>query len=319
MSHHTMRYRRLGRTELRVSELSHGAARGADQPDEFIRTIHAAIDAGINLFDTAAVYGEGESERVLGRALIGHDNVLVQSKYRPYDSNAPWATYTGSPEALRATVEQSLKRLKRDHIDILLGHGIRTVDTLDRFLSDGCYDAMVKLRDEGKVRFIGISELSEGDGEHEVLKRAVPTGMFDVVMLTINFMLQAAIDEVLPLCETDDVGTVVMMPLNQASPESGLVSVSAALECVRRHVAEGNVPDDPPYTDASLFDFLGSMSVPEAALRFVLAQEVSSCCVGARSQARLAENLRAVDPPYLDATTLGRLRELFGGIRQQVR
>jgi aryl-alcohol dehydrogenase-like predicted oxidoreductase len=186
-------------------------------------------------------------------------------------------------------------------------------------MSDGCYDAMVKLREQGKVRFVGISELSEGDGTHQVLQRAVPTGAFYVVMLTLNFLLQTAAEMVLPLCHQYDVGTVVMMPLNQASRQSGLVSLPAALECVRRHIAAGNLPDEPPYTDPKLFDFLQPLSIPEAGLRYVLVHPVGSCCVGMRSPERLEENLAALDPPNLDAATLGRLRELFGRIRSQVR
>jgi len=315
-----MLYRRLGRTDLSVSELSFGAARGAaEDPQQFIATVKAVIDAGINFIDTAESYDDGESERVLGEALQGHEDVLVETKYRPYDSHAPNATYTGSPEQLIASAEASLRRLRRDRLDVFLGHGIRTLDTLDRFLTDGCYEAMVKLRDQGKVRFLGISELSEGDGTHEVLKRAVPTGAFDVVMLTLNFLLQTAAEAVLPLCRQHDMGTVVMMPLNQASPQSGLVSVPAALECVRRHMAHGNLPAEPPYTEAGLFDFLSPYSIPEAGLRYVLAHEVSTCCVGMRSPQRLEENLRAVDPPYLDPARLTRLRELFGRIQWQVR
>jgi aryl-alcohol dehydrogenase-like predicted oxidoreductase len=315
-----MRYRRLGRTDLEVSELSYGAARGATgTPKQFIATVHACIDAGINLVDTATGYDDGDSERVLGEALQGHDDVIVETKYRPYDGWAPEAAYTGSPQALIASAEESLRRLRRDRLDIFLGHGIRTLESYERFMSDGCYDAMVKLREQGKVCFIGLSELSEGDGTHEILQRAVPSGAFDVVMLTVNFLLQTAIDSVLPLCKRHDVGTVVMMPLNQASPQSGLVSVPAALECVRRHVAQGNLPDAPPYTDPHLFDFLQPHSIPAAGLRFVLAQRVSTCCVGMRTPERLAENLQVVDPPYLDAARQTRLRELFGSVRSQVR
>lgn len=315
-----MRYRRLGRTDLEVSELSYGAARGATgTPQQFIATVHACIDAGINLVDTATGYDNGDSERVLGEALRGHDDVIVETKYRPYDGWGPDAAYTGSPQALIASAEESLRRLRRDRLDIFLGHGIRTLDSYERFMSDGCYDAMVKLREQGKVCFIGLSELSEGDGTHEILQRAVPSGAFDVVMLTVNFLLQTAIDSVLPLCKRHDVGTVVMMPLNQASPQSGLVSVPAALECVRRHVAQGNLPAAPPYNDPHLFDFLEPHSIPAAGLRFVLAQRVSTCCVGMRTPERLAENLRVIDPPYLDAARLDRLRELFGSVRSQVR
>lgn len=315
-----MLYRRLGRTDLEVSEISYGAARGASSdPAQFIATVHAAIEAGVNLIDTAGGYDRGESERVLGEALAGRRDVLVETKYCPYTGYAPAAEYVGTPQALVASVEESLRRLRRDRIDILLGHGIRTLPTLERFMTDGCYEAMVRLRQEGKARFLGISELSEADGTHEVLKKAVPSGSFDVVMLTINFLLQTAVDFVLPLCRRHDVGTVVMMPLNQASKESGLVSLPAALECVRRHVQRGNLPAEPPYTEGDLLDFLAPHSIPQAALRYVLAQPISSCCVGTRTPQRLRENLQAIDPPYLDETRLSRLRELFGRIHVQVR
>lgn len=315
-----MRYRRLGRTGLNVSELSFGAARGATQdPANFIATVHAVIGAGINFIDTAANYDNGDSERVLGEALVGHDDVIVETKYRPYDSYAGDALYTGTPAALIASAEESLRRLRRDRLDILLAHGIRTRQSLDRFMTDGCYDAMLKLRSQGKVRFIGMSELSEADGTHEILRLALPSGGLDVVMLTINFLLQTAIDSVLPLCRAHDTGTVVMMPLNQASKESGLVGVAAALECIRRHIAAGNLPDQPPYNRPDLFDFLSPYSIPETALRFVLAQDVSTCCVGVRGAQRLRENLAAVDPPYLDAPRLARLNELFSCIQSQER
>ncbi len=315
-----MRYRRLGRTGLEVSELSYGAARGArTDPAAFIEVVHACIDAGLNFIDTAGGYDGGYSETVLGEALVGHDEVIVETKYCPYENYSPQAAYIGTPDQLIASAEESLRRLRRDRLDIFLGHGIRTLETLDRFMEDGCYEAMVKLREEGKVRFIGISELSEADGTHRILQRAVPTGAFDVVMLTINFLLQTAAETVIPLCRAHDVGTVVMMPLNQPSKESGLVSLAAARECVRRHIAHGNLPAEPPYTAEDLFAFLEPFSIPEAGLRYVLTQDISTCCNGVRSKERLAQNLSVVDPPYLDAARLGRLRELFGRIQWQVR
>ena len=164
-----MLYRQLGRTNLKVSELGLGAARGAarDRP-RFVETVKAAIDAGVNFIDTAAGYDDGMSEEVLGEALHGREDVIVETKYRPYDGCLPGAAYTGSPKALTASVEGSLRRLKRGHLDILLGHGLRTLESLDRFMNDGCLDAMIRLRARGTVRFIGISELSEGDGTHEI-------------------------------------------------------------------------------------------------------------------------------------------------------
>ena len=315
-----MQYRTLGKTNLTVSALGYGAARGnTDTPQQVIAAIHAALDAGINFFDTAAGYDNGDSERVLGEALLGREQAIIETKYCPYETYAPEAAYVGTPQALVASLEESLRRLKRDHVDILLGHGMRTLESFDRFMNDGCYAAMQKLRDQGKVRFIGISELSEADGTHQVLQKAVPSGAFDVVMLTINILLQTAAESVLPLCEQHNVGTVVMMPLNQASKVSGLVSVPAALECVRRHIAEGNLPDEAPYTDPHLFDFLAPYSIPEASLRYVLSQNISTCCVGMRTAERIDANLRAIDPPYLSPAQFEQINALFGRIHKQVR
>ncbi len=311
-----MNYRRLGRTNLQVSELGYGAARGYDD-GSMQATVVAALDAGLNFFDTAGGYGD--SELALGEVLQGRTDVIIQTKYCPYETYAVGATYLGTPEALVASAEESLRRLRRDYLDIFLGHGLRTLDSLDRFMNDGCYDAMVKLREQGKVRFIGLSELSEGDGTHEILQRAVPTGAFDAVLLTLNFLLQTAAQTVLPLCEKHDVGVSTMMPLNQPSPVCGLTGLPQALAAVRRYVERGDLPAEPPYTENTIFDFLQPYSIPEAAIRFVLSHPVGTCCVGMRSPQRLQENLQAATPPYLDEAMLARLRELFGTIRWQVR
>jgi len=323
-----MQHRRLGRTELQVSAISLGAARGADdQPSQFIDVVHAALDAGVNLIDTAESYGE--SEMVLGEALRTHhhddNNAILCTKYRPYDSHAADAKWIGSSTALKASVDASLQRLGRDHLDILLGHGIRSLDTLQRFTDDGCLDAMRELQTAGKVRHIGLSELSEADGRHAILRKAIPTGAFDVVMLTLNLLLQTAADSVLPLCTAADTGVIVMMPLNQASKSSGLVSKPAALECVKRHIAAGNLPDGPPYNQADLFDFLDPLSVPEAAIRYVLSHPVATCCVGMRTRERVATNLQALEQrdelpaAGLDDNRLSQARQLFGRIEAQER
>ena len=313
-----MRYRRLGRTNLQVSELGYGAARGAAQdPRGFIATVHACLDAGVNFIDTAEGYDGGQSETVLGEALQGHDDVIVETKYCPYESYRVGAAFVGTPEALVASAEESLRRLRRDRLDVLLGHGMRTLESLDRFMADGCYEAMVRLREQGRVRFIGLSELSEGDGTHEVLQQAIPSGAFDVAMLTINLMLQTAEESTIPLARRHDVGTVVMMSLNQSSGKSGLTGLPAALELIRRYIAAGQLPDGPPWTDPDVLDFLEPYAIPEAAIRYVLSHEVSTCCVGMRTPQRLQANLRALEPPYLDEARLQRLRELFGRIRRQ--
>lgn len=309
-----MRYRRLGRTNLQVSEISLGAARGVEDPPGFIATVHAAIDAGINFIDTAAMYGRGESERLLGEALRGHDDVLVETKYCPYEGGQDLA----DAETLIASAETSLRRLRRDRLDVFLGHAIHGATSLDRFLYGGCAEAMLRLREQGKVRFIGISELSEEDGMHATLLRALPTGLFDVAMVALNLLLQTAAGTVLPLCRRLDVGTVVMTPLNQPAGGAGLISVPAALESVRRCIAHGDLPDAPPYADPGLFDVLAPLPLPAAALHYVLAHDVGTCCIGARAPARVRENCAVPASPGLSPAQLDCLRALFGGIRTQL-
>ena len=97
-----MIYRTLGRTGLKVSELSYGAARGAIAArSDFIATIHAAIDAGVNFIDTASLYEDGESERAIGEALQGHEEIVVETKYRPDDAWGATANYTGTLQGTR--------------------------------------------------------------------------------------------------------------------------------------------------------------------------------------------------------------------------
>jgi aryl-alcohol dehydrogenase-like predicted oxidoreductase len=317
-----MRTRPLGRTGLSVSELSFGAAR--TQPhDAFFATLDACLEAGITYIDTAAGYGD--SEELLGQHLAGRwDGLTLSTKLCPYATYHPKDPWVMRPEDVQPGLDRSLRRLRRDHVEIVIAHGLRNPNDVDRWLHGGYHAALEQARRDGKVRFLGMSELSEADGTHTALRHAVPAGAFDVVMLTLNFMLQTAAEGVLPLCNEHGVGTVVMMPLNQASRTSGLVSVEAARNLVEKHVAAGNLPDDPVYRDAELFDFLlngPARSIPEAALRFVLDHDVSTVCVGMRSPERLRETLRAQEgcPPYLPEVQVQRLRELFGRIRRQER
>jgi aryl-alcohol dehydrogenase-like predicted oxidoreductase len=315
-----MQTRPLGDTGLHVSPLALGAARGASaDPEGFRSTARAAFGSGINLVDTAAGYEDGACEEELGRVLADFPDVRVCTKYRPYADWYPDSPYNGSAEALEASVEASLRRLKRERIDILLGHGMRTRASLRQFLENGSYEAMVRLREAGKVGHIGISELSEGDGEHAVLQDALATDAFEVIMLTLNILLQTAAETVLPRAVEQGIGTLVMMPLDQAGRNRGLVSREAALASVRRLVKRGLLPDEAPYTDPQLLDFLGERPMPETALRFILEHPVGSICVGMSRPARVADNLRALEnaPPFLDPEDLERLRALFGRVRAQ--
>jgi L-galactose dehydrogenase len=149
-----MERRRLGRTGAEVSVLAFGGSPlggvfGRIDESEAAATVHAAIDAGINYFDVAPYYGN--AEEVLGRALGSRrDEVILATKAGRYPDG-----FDFSRSRIIASVEESLRRLRTDHLDVLIAHDIEFGD-LDRIL-DETYSALLELKQAGKCRWIGMS------------------------------------------------------------------------------------------------------------------------------------------------------------------
>jgi aryl-alcohol dehydrogenase-like predicted oxidoreductase len=159
-----VRYRRFGNSELVVSEVGFGAWTIATdwwgKVDDKAGLVHAALDAGITFFDTAPVYGDdGFGETILAELLGRRDDVVITTKCG-YDIDAPRIAPGHSerpqdwrPESVRAQVEASLRRLGRDHIDLLQLHNVR----IDPVRDDALWDELERLRVEGKVRELGVA------------------------------------------------------------------------------------------------------------------------------------------------------------------
>jgi aryl-alcohol dehydrogenase-like predicted oxidoreductase len=159
-----MRYRRVGSSELVVSEVGFGAWTIATdwwgKVDDKAGLVHAALDAGVTFFDTAPVYGDdGFGETILAEILGRRDDVVVTTKVG-YDIDAPRIAPGHSerpqdwrPESVRSQVEASLRRLGRDHIDLLQLHNVRIEPVHD----DALWDELVRLQAEGKVRELGVA------------------------------------------------------------------------------------------------------------------------------------------------------------------
>ncbi len=159
-----MRYRRFGQSELEVSEVGFGAWTIATdwwgKVDDKAGLVHAALDAGVTFFDTAPVYGDdGFGETIVAEILGTRADVVVTTKCG-YDIDAPRIAPGHSerpqdwrPEAVRAQLEASLRRLGRDHVDLYQLHNVR----MEPVLADDLWDELDRFRAEGKVREIGVA------------------------------------------------------------------------------------------------------------------------------------------------------------------
>ena len=192
-----MKYVRLGKTDLQVSKISCGAIKLPSlSQEETNKVIHIAIDGGMNYFDTANCYGDSEIK--LGKALEGgkREKVIVSSK----TLNRTLAGYTHD-------FEQTLSYLKTDYIDIQFVHNVSSEEDWIKVNENGIIDYLIKLKKEGKIRYIACSTHDVAIGD-----KMIASGIFEVAMLAYNPSNLEVVPTTFPLCKKLDVGTVVMKP-----------------------------------------------------------------------------------------------------------
>mmetsp|Transcript_37035 Transcript_37035/g.82332 ORF Transcript_37035/g.82332 Transcript_37035/m.82332 type:complete len:328 (+) Transcript_37035:137-1120(+) len=206
--------RTLGKTGLQVSVLGYGASPlgGVFEPiDEGkgIQAVHDAFKAGVNFFDTSPFYGATKSETVLGQALkdLPRSEIIISTKVGRYGQDL----FDFSAARVTASVAESLTRLQTDYIDIIQCHDIE-YGSLDQIISE-TLPALVKLREEGKVRHIGITGLPLAIYKY-VLDR-VPPGTVDVVLSYChNSLNDTTLQGLLPYLEDKGVGVITASPLS---------------------------------------------------------------------------------------------------------
>jgi L-galactose dehydrogenase len=299
----------LGRTGLRVSVMGLGCGGHSRigrstgrSPRESVEVVRKAMDAGVTFIDTAESY---ETESLVGEALRGFDrDRIVLSTKKSVGGDLDEA-------GLRRGLEQSLKRLGTDRVDVYHLHGVAPAEY--RACAERLVPALEKLRGEGKIRFTGITERFGQDTQHDMLVGAMRDDVWDVIMVGINLLNQSARRDVLPLAAERNVGVLVMFAVRRA------LSVPSRLgEVVRELAASGQI-------DASRVDledplgFLvhegGAVSVTDAAYRFCRYEAgVHVVLSGTGNPAHLEENILSLSRPPLPAADVERLRELFGRV-----
>jgi aryl-alcohol dehydrogenase-like predicted oxidoreductase len=199
-----MHYRPLGKTGVLVSEVGMGCNRLGQEyasVDHWVRLVQRAADLGVTVYDSAEAYGWGHSEEILGLALGNRDDVLIATKMcRVRDTDE--RDY--SAVRMTETVEGSLRRLRRECIDIYQLHSPSRAD-LERF---DWAEGMQRLKDQGKIRFAGVAVNGAADGVW-----LIEQGTVDVLQITYNLFVTEAEAALLPLASERGVGLLCRMPL----------------------------------------------------------------------------------------------------------
>lgn len=305
-----MKYRLLGGTGLPVSEVGVGGAGigrawGATTDAECMRLVRRAVELGINFFDTSPMYGRGKSEAILGSGLEGlRDRVYIATKVR-LQTAEDLADMMG---AVRRSVEQSLRRLRTDHVDVLqihhqlgpeggrylaaIGPPPRYAYRLNREQGLELGHAMQRVVEEGKARFLGITAW---DGHPGVVEPLLASGVFHTAQILYNLLNRTAASA--PPGGFDDVDQGLTI---EVARRNGI-----GIICIRAHAAgaltdrldrevapDSNVARD--FTRGRQFSYLkkgACATLSQAALRFCLDNpHIATVVPGVKSLAELEES-----------------------------
>ena len=311
-----MRMRSFGATGVEVSELGYGAWgigkglwAGAEDAAS-IQAVQRSCRLGINFFDTALAYGEGESERILSRGLNGHRDALIASKVPPKDR--AWPPKPGTPyrqvfprNYVRTCLEATLANLERSSLDLYQFHVWN-----DEWATDAHWlEDMRELRKSGKVRWMGISV---NDHQTENVLRGLETGLVEVVQVIYNIFDQTAEENLFPYCAKHNIAVIARCPFDEGSltghvrPET----VFARGEFRERYFAGDRKKQVWDHVERLTQDLgIHVDELPAIALRFCLTHSaVSTVIAGMRTAAHVEANAAAAAAGPLPEKSLDVLR-----------
>jgi aryl-alcohol dehydrogenase-like predicted oxidoreductase len=315
-----MEYRKFGSTDIDISTIVMGCwaigggyTWGEQNESDSIDTIRAAIDAGINMFDTAEFYSDGYSEEVLGKGLSGQrDRVLVATKVRPDNLTA---------DKLVQACEGSLKRMGTDYIDLYQIHWPNWDVSLEETMG-----AMEKLKQDGKIRFIGVSNFGVRD-----LTDALGCTQVVTDQLIYSLLFRAIEYEILEKCRAAQVGVLAYSPLAQGlltgkfkgpdevDDERARVRLFSKNRPGTVHDSEGCEKEAFEAID-KIHTICADLGEPMAdvALAWVLQQPgVTAVLAGARKPDQIINNARAVDLKLTDEI-LNRLSDATQEVKNNI-
>ncbi|MCC9076442.1 aldo/keto reductase [Litorilinea aerophila] len=300
-----MEYRILGKTGLRVSVLSYGASplgsvfREVDEA-EGIRTVHTALDLGINFIDVSPYYGLTRAETVLGKALRGipRTQYVLATKVGRYGDQE----FDFSAARVTASVEESLRRLNVPYIDLIQCHDIEFGD-LDQVVNE-TIPALRRLQQQGKVRFIGITGLPLKIFRY-VLERTDVDSILSYCRYALN---NTQLVDLIPFLQEKQVGIINASPLsmglltNRGAPAWHPASEEIKQTCAR----------------AAAFCREQGVDIAKLALQFALANpDIHTTLVGTANPENIRKNVAWMEEP-LDEELLAQVQQILAPIHNQI-
>ncbi|MEO3812386.1 aldo/keto reductase family protein [Sphaerisporangium sp. B11E5] len=317
-----MEFRHLGRSGLKVSEISYGnwITHGSQVEEDAAKAcVAAALDEGITTFDTADVYAGTRAEEVLGRALEGQRRESLEIFTKVYWPTGPGVNDRGlSRKHITESIHGSLRRLRTDYVDLYQAHRFDYETPLEETLKT--FDDLVR---QGKVLYIGVSEWKASQIA-EALRIADQMGFDRLVSNQPQYsMLWRVIEgEIVPLCEQEGVGQIVWSPIaqgvltgkyqpGQAPPEGSRATDPTGANMISRFMRDdvlSAVQDLKPVA-ADL-----GLSMAQLAVAWVLQNpNVSSAIIGASKPEQVRDNVKAAGMK-LDADVMARIDETLGSV-----
>jgi aryl-alcohol dehydrogenase-like predicted oxidoreductase len=305
-----MDYTTLGRTGLKVSvaglgcggfsRLGLGTGKGRA---EAVALVRQALELGVNLFDTAAAYG---TEEILGEAIkiVPRGDVVIATK-----GWLPRGDGRRAAERAVASLENSLRRLGTDYVDVFQLHGVSPEGYEEA--RDVVAPALLAEKAKGKLRHLGVTEAASEDPEHEMLERAVEDEVWEVVMVAFHMMHQNARTKVFPRTIANRVGTLLMFAVRNIFSRPERLAAALRELTARRELPRWLALAPNPL--GFLIHDAGAASIVEAAYRFVRHEPgVDVVLFGTGEPEHLRANLASLLAPPLPTADRLTLTKLFG-------
>ncbi len=306
-----MKYRTLGRTGLQISEIGFGAwaiggqSYGSTRDEDSLEALAAAWEHGVTFFDTADTYGEGHSEKLIGKFLQDkRDQAVIATK-------VGWDFYHGGvkknfdPHYIRFACDESLKRLGTDHIDLYQLHNPK----IEMIQSGEIFSVLDELKSAGKIRFYGVSIYTPAEA-----LAVIESGKADTIQLIFNLIDQRSVDEVFPKAKENQIGMIAREPL-----ACGLLTekYTPATQFPKndhrnRWDKEKMANDLQKIARIKMILKTPRLSLARAALEFVLNfDEVGTVIPGAKTKAQALENVMASEDSRLRIEEIFMIRRIY--------